>query len=87
MSGTAPSTALDGSSVDGTPATPTRNSFRVCAETGIIHSREKIGHASRIVMKKQARNIFDNDIALFLYVEPLVDANRFEANEMLAGAV
>src|SRR5262245_31574976 len=83
MSGTAPSTALDGSSVDGTPATPTRNSFRVCAETGIIHSREKIGHASRIVMKKQARRIFDNDIALFLYVEPVVDANRFEANETL----
>jgi hypothetical protein len=83
MSGTAPSTALEGSSDAGTPATPTRNSFRACAETGIIHSSEKTRHASRIVMKKQARRIFDNDIALFLYVEPLVDATRFEANETL----
>src|SRR5215470_15500792 len=80
MSGTAPSAAVDGSSAAGTPATPTRNSFRACAETGIIHSREKTGHVSRIVMKKQARSTFDNDIALFLYVEPLVDATRFEAN-------
>ncbi len=39
------------------------------------------------MMKKQARSIFDNDIALFLYVEPAGDANRFEANEMIAGAV
>src|SRR5262245_29498900 len=79
MSGTAPSSAVAGSSVEGTPATPTRNSFLDCAETGIIHSREKNGHASRIVMKKQARSSFDNDIALFLYVEPVVDATRFES--------
>jgi hypothetical protein len=30
-------------------------------------------------MKKQARSSFDNDIALFLYVEPVVDATRFES--------
>ena len=29
-------------------------------------------------MKKQARSSIDNDIALFLYVEPVVDATRFE---------
>jgi len=34
-------------------------------------------------MKKQARSTFDNDIALFLYVEPMVDATRFEANVTL----
>jgi proteasome-associated ATPase len=67
MSGTAPSIAAAGSIVAGTPATPTRNSFLGCAETGIIHSREKIGQASTTLMKKQARSTFDNDIALFLY--------------------
>ncbi len=83
MSGTAPSIAPAGSSVVGTPATPTRNSFLACAETGVIHSREKIGHASRSVINKQARSINRNDIALFLYVEPAVDATRFEANRTL----
>src|SRR2546429_1048949 len=68
MSGTAPSSAALGSSVAGTPATPTRNSFLACAETGVIHGREKIGQASTSVMKKQARSINCNDIALFLYV-------------------
>ena len=68
MSGTAPSSAALGSSVAGTPATPTRNSFLACAETGLIHGREKIGQASTSVMKKQARSINCSDIALFLYV-------------------
>jgi len=35
------------------------------------------------VINKQARSINRNDIALFLYVEPAVDATRFEANRTL----
>lgn len=32
-------------------------------------------------MNKQARSTFDRDMTVFLYVEPLVHATRFEANE------
>src|SRR5213593_263758 len=87
ISGTAPSSALIGSSVAGTPATPTRNSFLACAETGIIHRREKSGHASRTVMKKQARSIFDNDIALFLYGGTGVGRHPFRGKRDAADAV
>jgi len=34
-------------------------------------------------MNKQARSINCNDIALFLYVEPVIDATRFERNRVL----
>lgn len=38
-------------------------------------------------MKNEARSTFRSDIALFLYVEPLIDATRFEANGNAAGPV
>src|SRR2546427_13258685 len=85
MSGTAPSIAPAGSSVVGTPATPTRNSFLACAETGVIHSREKSEHASRATMKKQARSIFDSAIALFLYGGTRVVRHPFRDKRIAAG--
>jgi hypothetical protein len=58
MSGVAPSSDAAGSSVAGTPGTPTRSSFRIWASAGFEKARKS-------VRMRNARSIDSRDIRIF----------------------